>query len=117
MQARTLHGPSKAWPGEQDAAELMDKIPAMLQRTRASHPALASQLAELFVQHAAAFNYRGPVDAAPAAFLALANEIQVCPARKGQQQPTYCSQACCAATAALQKALAAVLMLLAADVA
>jgi hypothetical protein len=77
LQARTLHGPTKAWPGKQDAAELLAKIPALLTRTRAANAAVASQLAELFVQHAAAFNYRGPAEAAPAAFLALANEIQV----------------------------------------
>jgi hypothetical protein len=76
-----------------------------LPRTRAATPDLASQLAELFVQHAAAFNYRGPVDYGPAAFLALANEIQVRPAGEVQRHSGYTLQACCAAPVALQKAL------------
>jgi hypothetical protein len=86
MQARTLHA---QWAGDADATALRQEIPALLQHAggrRASSPALALQLARLFERRAAAFDYRGPAESAPPAYMALANEIQV-----GQLQHMLCA--------------------------
>ncbi|WIA31260.1 hypothetical protein OEZ86_001256 [Tetradesmus obliquus] len=73
LQARTLHA---SWAGDADAAALLAALQATPDQ-RAAGSATEVRLAKLFVQHAAAFDYRGPAESAPAAYLAVSYEIQL----------------------------------------
>jgi hypothetical protein len=84
MQARTLHAPTTVWAGEEDAAQMISKLPVVLRGKRpADLDADAAQLAGLLMTYPGAFKYRGLARNAPAAFLAVASEIQVGPADVG----------------------------------